>query len=103
VATDFQPPHGADVATSPSECRLVRVRVDRLRAELRALDLDIDRFAYFAEMTPAHVGAVISSGLASKATLRRIRRGLRVAWAAKDPDPSHYGRMNLLYLSEAAQ
>ena len=89
MATDFQPP-------------LVSVRLDRLAAELRALELDVEGFCFWAEMSPAHVRAVMSSGKASPATLRRMCRGLRVAWTAKDPDPSRIARVRRSYLTEAA-
>lgn len=71
-----------------------------MAAELRALELDVEGFCFWAEMSPALVRAVMASSKASPATLRRICRGLRVAWTAKDPDPSHIARVRRAYLTE---
>jgi hypothetical protein len=102
VAPDFQPPPAADAAKSP-EVRLLRVRLDRVRGEMTRLDVDESKLAFWGKMSPRLVHAVLESGRANRATLRRLKRALRWAWTDKvgiDADEEHWSRVTMKYLSE---
>jgi len=78
--------------------------VDVLRGELAALGIDELAFAFSCGMKPAVVWMILAEERASKASLRRIRAGLRSAWAKKVRVPGeeafHHRRLTLAYLSQ---
>lgn len=103
MAVVFQPPRAASAAIIRFEARLFSVRVDRLRAEMDSLGIDEYRLALWGRMSPRLVHAVIETGSANRATLRRLKRALRWAWTDKagvGADAAHWARITMRYLSE---
>jgi hypothetical protein len=77
------------------------LRSDRCRAEFQELGMDSTTFAKWAGMRPEHVEQCLTTGRASRAALRRIRRGIRKAWSAKvgaPADVKHWRRLTLEFL-----
>jgi len=54
-------------------------------------------------MSPGLVHAVLTTGRASRATLRRLKRSLRTSWSVKvnaPADVKHHSRITMKYLSD---
>ncbi len=97
---------GADAAPEPPEPpgpRLVSVRVERVCAELEQLGADERVLALWGRMSPALVRAVLRDGRANRATLRRLKRALRLAWTDRvgvGADRDAWARITMRYLSD---
>ena len=98
----IQPPPAASAAT-PLEPRLFVVRVDRVRAEMAQLGADENTLALWGKMSVRLVRAVLETGRANRATIRRLKRALRWAWTDKvgvGADQPHWSRITSRYLSD---
>jgi hypothetical protein len=92
----------AEAAQIPPDVRLFRVRVDRVRDEMAKLGADELTLATWGKMSPGLVHAVLTNGLANRATLRRLKRAIRWAWSDKvgaPEDTRHWARVHMKFLS----
>jgi len=79
------------------------VRIDRIRDELRQLEMDEHTLALWARMPPARLRGVLEKGATNRSTIHRLRNGLRLAWVDKvglGADAVHFSRVTMKYLSE---
>jgi hypothetical protein len=96
-----QPPPTADPPRF--EVPLFRMRIDRVRDELTNLGADESALVTLGGMSPGLVHVVLSTGQANRATLRRLKRSLRMCWSLKvgaPMDVKHHSRITMKYLSD---
>jgi hypothetical protein len=101
-AIPVQAPFATEATSPPSTARL-RVRLDRVRAEMAELGLDERTVAFWGRLSPRLVHDVLTTGTASRATLRRLRSSLRWAWTDRvgpGLDVAHWKRVDMKYLSD---
>jgi hypothetical protein len=78
------------------------VRVDRICAELAELGADETTLALWGKMSVRLVRAVLATGHANRATIRRLKRALQWGWTenAGAAAYEHVSRITSRYLSD---
>ena len=88
----------------PPRAPLLLLRIDVLAREMAQLELDEIGLARWAGMSPRSVREILRTGTATRISLRRLRRGLRLAWTNKvgvvgGADVEHWRRLTFKYLT----